>query len=241
MYMYIVKREWVEFMGSSCFLARRVREMRETRSAPVAQKFAHKIERKGSAVGRKGLTYLQSFPRGMECVDPLGLGQRNFIKHRNLESKVGSLESNPCKAWQPSIESLTSKLCKSLLEYFETILNPYFTSDARDSLKSLQGLLLEKATETVTDAIDHPEHNRRATRGSEDALADDKQQGTTISPDELIALAQQYSTEFLQAELERTRINTACFSESIPLDSVPEPAKSLCCLQELNGFSKQKQ
>lgn len=40
------------------------------------------------------------------------------------------------------------------------------------------------------------------------------------------SLAQQYSSEFLQSELERTRINTACFAESIPLDSVPEPAKS---------------
>lgn len=44
--------------------------MRETRTAPVAQKF----ERKPSAIGKKGLNYLQSFPRGMECVDPLGLG-----------------------------------------------------------------------------------------------------------------------------------------------------------------------
>jgi len=49
--------------------------MRETRSAPAPQKFvASKFEKEGSAVGRKGLTYLQSFPRGMECVDPLGLG-----------------------------------------------------------------------------------------------------------------------------------------------------------------------
>lgn len=49
--------------------------MRETRTAPVAQKFvAPKFERKGSALARKGLNYLQSFPRGMECVDPLGLG-----------------------------------------------------------------------------------------------------------------------------------------------------------------------
>ena len=40
------------------------------------------------------------------------------------------------------------------------------------------------------------------------------------------SLAQQYSSEFLQSELERTRINTACFAESIPLDSLPEPAKS---------------
>jgi len=30
----------------------------------------------------------------------------------------------------------------------------------------------------------------------------------------------------LQSELERTRINTACFVESIPLDSVPESAKA---------------
>ncbi|KAH1191366.1 Exocyst complex component SEC5B [Glycine max] len=122
----------------------------------------------------------------------------------------------------------TNGFCQLMLEleYFETILNPYFTSDARDSLKSLQGLLLEKATESVTDAVDNPGHNRRPTRGSEDALADDKQQGTTVSPDELISLAQQYSSEFLQSELERTRINTACFAESIPLDSLPEPAKS---------------
>lgn len=51
-------------------LNRRVREMRETRTAPVAQKF----ERKPSLIGRKGLSNLLSFPRGMECVDPLGLG-----------------------------------------------------------------------------------------------------------------------------------------------------------------------
>jgi len=81
---------------------------------------------------------------------------------------------------------LIDRLVCLQLEYFETILNPYFTSDARDSLKSLQGLLLEKATESVTDAVDNPGHNRRPTRGSEDALADDKQQGTTVSPDELI-------------------------------------------------------
>jgi len=84
-----------------------------------------------------------------------------------------------------SLDCLINRIVSLQLEYFETILNPYFTSDARDSLKSLQGLLLEKATESVTDAIDNPGHNRRPTRGSEDAL-DDKQQGTSVSPDELI-------------------------------------------------------
>uniref|UniRef100_A0A2N9EBD5 Exocyst complex component SEC5 n=2 Tax=Fagus sylvatica TaxID=28930 RepID=A0A2N9EBD5_FAGSY len=129
------------------------------------------------------------------------------------------------------------------LEYFETVLNPYFTPDARESLKSLQGVLLEKATESMTEAVEPPGHHRRPTRGSEEALADDRQQGMTVSPDDLIvhlrskvgynvndfidmALAQQYSSELLQAELERTRINTACFAEAIPLDSVPEPAKA---------------
>ncbi|XP_030544043.1 exocyst complex component SEC5A-like isoform X2 [Rhodamnia argentea] len=112
------------------------------------------------------------------------------------------------------------------LEYFEFVLNPYFTADARESLKSLQGVLLEKATESMSEAAENPGHNRRSTRGSEDALADERQQGMGVSPDDLIALAQQYSSELLQAELERTRINTACFVESIALDSVPEPARA---------------
>lgn len=72
------------------------------------------------------------------------------------------------------------------LEYFETILNPYFTPDAREALKSLQGLLLNKATETVTENVENPGHNRRATRGSEDAVTDDKPPGMTMSPDDLI-------------------------------------------------------
>ncbi|XP_021771596.1 exocyst complex component SEC5A-like [Chenopodium quinoa] len=112
------------------------------------------------------------------------------------------------------------------LEYFETVLNPYFTNDARESLKSLQGMLLEKATESVTEVVENPGHHRRSTRGGEDALVDERQQGVSVSPDDLIALAQQCSSELLEAELERTRINTACFAESLPLDSVPESAKS---------------
>ncbi|XP_061971233.1 exocyst complex component SEC5B-like isoform X2 [Populus nigra] len=72
------------------------------------------------------------------------------------------------------------------LEYFETILNPYLTPDARESLKSLQGVLLEKATENVTETVENPGHQRKTTRGSEDALADDRQQGMTVSPDDLI-------------------------------------------------------
>lgn len=72
------------------------------------------------------------------------------------------------------------------LEYFETVLNQYFTNDARESLKSLQGDLLEKATESVTETIETPSHQRRPTRGSDDVLADDRQQAMTVSPDDLI-------------------------------------------------------
>ncbi|XP_071701582.1 exocyst complex component SEC5A-like [Rutidosis leptorrhynchoides] len=94
------------------------------------------------------------------------------------------------------------------IEYFETILNQYLTSEASESLKSLQGILLEKATESCSN-------------GNND---DDNQQGT-ISPDDLIALAQQCSSELLQSELERTRINTACFMESFPLEFASESVK----------------
>ncbi|PHU06090.1 Exocyst complex component SEC5B [Capsicum chinense] len=118
--------------------------------------------------------------------------------------------------------------CQLMLEldYFETILNPYFTHEARESLKNLQGVLLDKATESVPEAINTPSHSRRPTHGSDDVLQDERHQGGTVSPDDLIDLAQQYSSELLQSELERTRINMACFVESIPLDSVPDSAKA---------------
>lgn len=72
------------------------------------------------------------------------------------------------------------------LEYFETVLNPYFTNDARESLKSLQGMLLEKATESVTEAAENPGHHRRPTKGTDDTLVDERQQGISVSPDDLI-------------------------------------------------------
>ncbi|KAI7746115.1 hypothetical protein M8C21_031836 [Ambrosia artemisiifolia] len=110
------------------------------------------------------------------------------------------------------------------LEYFETILNQYFTPEVSESLRSLQGAILEKATESSSEAGDTPKHRRRATRGSDD-LMDDKQ--GTVSPDELIALAQQCSNELLQSELKRTQINTACFVDSLPLDPGPTAVKAV--------------
>ncbi|KAL8205889.1 hypothetical protein R6Q57_009440 [Mikania cordata] len=111
------------------------------------------------------------------------------------------------------------------LEYFGTILNQYFTPEVNESLKSLQGVILEKATESSSEASDTPKHRQRATRGSDDLLGDDKQ--GAISPDELIALAQQCSNELLLLELKRTQINTACFLESLPLDPGPAVVKAV--------------
>ncbi|KAL3339873.1 hypothetical protein AABB24_028468 [Solanum stoloniferum] len=134
--------------------------------------------------------------------------------HENQDKDLRALDANG--------------FCQLMLEldYFETILNPYFTHEARESQKTLQGALLDKATECAADSTETPTHNRRQTRGSDDVFLDDRQQGMTVSPDDLIALAQQYSAELLQSELERTRLNTACFVESTSLDSVPESAKT---------------
>lgn len=44
--------------------------MRETKAVPITQP---KVKVKQDPA-KKGLTTLQSFPRGMECIDPLGLG-----------------------------------------------------------------------------------------------------------------------------------------------------------------------
>ena len=52
-------------------------------------------------------------------------------------------------------------------------------------MKSLQGVLLEKATETLSE-VENPGHNRRSTRGSEDAVPDERQQAASASPDDLI-------------------------------------------------------
>lgn len=141
-----------------------------------------------------------------------------------IDILLGLLNENQNKELQALDANGFSQLMLEL-EYFETVLNPYFTQEARESLKSLQGVLLEKATETLTESAETPSHQRRPTRGSDDV--DDRLSGSSVSPDDLIALAQQYSSELLQSELERTRINTACFVETLPLDSsVPESAKA---------------
>lgn len=62
----------------------------------------------------------------------------------------------------------------------------YFTHEARESLKTLQGVLLEKATESVPETIGTPSQGRRSTRGNDDAVQDERQQGGAVSPDDLI-------------------------------------------------------
>lgn len=52
-------------------LRRHVRDMREARAIPATQ---IKAEEEKMALAKKALQSLQSFPRGMECIDPLRLG-----------------------------------------------------------------------------------------------------------------------------------------------------------------------
>lgn len=123
----------------------------------------------------------------------------------------------------------TNGFCQLMLEleYIETVLHTYFSPDAREAFKSLQGLLLDKASECVTESVEHPGHQRRSTRGSEDAMTEERQQTASATPDELIALAQQYSTELLEGELERTRLNIVCFMDvSLQPKSFPGTTKS---------------
>jgi hypothetical protein len=175
------------------------------------------------------------------------------------------------------------------LEYFETVLQAYFSPEAQQALKSFQENLLEKACESVAEALENPGHHRRPTRGSEDTASDGQ---PSVSPDDLLvsapmcstcglmllsklmidvkyicqdnvtpnlyslrpkllvvlsfldtflcyngpcitrkmvsalqAVAQQYSSDLLQGELERTRLNIACFMDST-LQSTSAPAAS---------------
>jgi exocyst complex component 2 len=73
------------------------------------------------------------------------------------------------------------------LEYFETVLHAYFSPEAQQALKSLQENLLEKACETLAEALENPGHHRRPTRGSEDAASDG--QVSSVSPDDLLVSA----------------------------------------------------
>ncbi|THG04252.1 hypothetical protein TEA_026582 [Camellia sinensis var. sinensis] len=87
----------VDFIG--------VREMRETRAVPVAQKF----ERKPSAIARKGLNHLQSFPRGMECIDPLGLGNSGIQVHPGLfNAEFARAEAEFGFAFPPDLKAVLS-------------------------------------------------------------------------------------------------------------------------------------
>ncbi|KAB1203824.1 Exocyst complex component SEC5A [Morella rubra] len=99
-------------------LARRVREMRESRAAPVAQKF----ERNPSTVGRKGLSNLQSLPRGVECIDPLGLG---IIDNKSLRLITDTSESSPSKLDR---DHLDSNLREKLMYFSEKFDSKLFLS-----------------------------------------------------------------------------------------------------------------
>ncbi|KAH0938623.1 LOW QUALITY PROTEIN: hypothetical protein HID58_006084 [Brassica napus] len=92
-------------------LARRVRDMRESRTAPVVQKLEDKVSEPGKKVV---LTSLQSLPRVMECIDPLKLG---IIDNKTLRLISESLGS-PSKA-----EKVDNTLGEKLI-YFSDHFDP---------------------------------------------------------------------------------------------------------------------
>ncbi|KAL8161204.1 hypothetical protein V2J09_012693 [Rumex salicifolius] len=78
---------------------------------------------------------------------------------------------------KPAMDILTQKL-----KYVETVLISYITNSARGSLESLRGMLLEKATESVTEITENS-RTHRANRGGEEPI---EEQGMTVSPNDLI-------------------------------------------------------
>ncbi|KAG6531268.1 hypothetical protein ZIOFF_005072 [Zingiber officinale] len=87
-------------------LARRVREMRETRAAPSTQ------EQKTSTMAHKGLAHMQSLPRGVEVLDPLGLG---VIDNKSLRLITDASVSSPIsrEKVEPLDPSIREKLTYS--------------------------------------------------------------------------------------------------------------------------------
>lgn len=80
------------------------------------------------------------------------------------------------------------------LDYFETVLNAYFSQEAHQALKSLQGNLLDKACESASDET--PGHHRRPTRGSDDPMADDRSNPSVSADDLLVRSLSSFSFSF---------------------------------------------
>ncbi|KAG8064457.1 hypothetical protein GUJ93_ZPchr0004g39462 [Zizania palustris] len=72
-------------------LARRIREMREARVAPTAQAVDQKA---AAAATRKALTSVQTLPRGVEVLDPLGLG---VMDNKSLRLITDASVSSPSR------------------------------------------------------------------------------------------------------------------------------------------------
>ncbi|AQK43671.1 Exocyst complex component SEC5A [Zea mays] len=73
-------------------LARRVREMREAKVAPNIQELDQKAAAAAAAAARKALTSVQTLPKGVEVLDPLGLG---VIDNKSLRLITDASVSSP--------------------------------------------------------------------------------------------------------------------------------------------------
>uniref|UniRef100_A0A3Q7JB46 Exocyst complex component SEC5 n=1 Tax=Solanum lycopersicum TaxID=4081 RepID=A0A3Q7JB46_SOLLC len=94
-------------------LRRHVRDMREARAIPATQ---IKAEEEKMALAKKALQSLQSFPRGMECIDPLRLGivdnrtLRMISEHSSSSPTVGDLDPKTREGLNYFSEKFDSKL-----------------------------------------------------------------------------------------------------------------------------------
>ncbi|XP_039043645.1 exocyst complex component SEC5A-like [Hibiscus syriacus] len=90
-------------------LARWVREMRESRTALVAQKF----ERKATAPAGRVLNTMQSFPHSVDCVDPLGLGI--------IDNKTFRLVNDSSESTRVEKDHIDSNVCEKLMYFSENL------------------------------------------------------------------------------------------------------------------------
>jgi exocyst complex component 2 len=97
------------------------------------------------------------------------------------------------------------------LEYMQTVLEGYLTTEAYDLAAAFRGLLLDKVLETVAEMSDQQIHGRGSVRGG----SQDGYDYGGMTPDDLQGLAQDHIQSYLPSELKRTRLNVLCFMEAL--------------------------
>jgi exocyst complex component 2 len=109
--------------------------------------------------------------------------------------------------------------CQLMLEveYLQTVLQDYMTTQAYDLAANYRSFLLEVVMETVAEVTDQHNHGRGSLRGG----STDGYDYGGMTPEDLQGLAQDHIQSYLPVELKRTRLNVLCFMEAIPDPALP--------------------